>query len=72
MQLFYVRAPQQYVAPSGVGTIKLTYSPNQAQPSATIQYASTTPKVTTTILHRTKTTQQIPLLNIEKGGVKVI
>lgn len=44
-KIFYVRAPQQYVAPSGVGTIKLTYTANQAQPQATIQYASTTPKV---------------------------
>lgn len=45
MKLFYVRAPQQYVAPSGVGTIKLTYTSNSAQPQTSIQYASTTPKV---------------------------
>ncbi|XP_031626817.1 signaling mucin HKR1-like [Contarinia nasturtii] len=44
-QIFYVRAPSQYVAPSGVGTIKLSYTSNQAQPQTSIQYASTTPKV---------------------------
>lgn len=48
-KLFYVRAPQQYVAPSGVGTIKLSYTSNQAQPQTTIQYASTTPKVTNSL-----------------------
>lgn len=48
-QIFYVRAPQQYVAPSGVGTIKLTYTSNSAQPQTSIQYASTTPKVAYTI-----------------------
>lgn len=45
VQIFYVRAPQQYVPPSGVGTIKLTYTSNQAQPQTTVQYASSTPKV---------------------------
>lgn len=45
MKIFYVRAPSQYVAPSGVGTIKLTYSPDQSQPTTTIQYAATAPKV---------------------------
>lgn len=45
MKIFYVRAPQHYVQPSGVGTIKLTYTSNSAQPQTSIQYASTTPKV---------------------------
>ncbi|XP_055302554.1 uncharacterized protein LOC129568534 [Sitodiplosis mosellana] len=44
-QIFYVRAPSQYVTPSGVGTIKLSYTSNSAQPQTTVQYASTTPKV---------------------------
>lgn len=43
-QIFYVRAPQQ-LTPSGVGTIKLTYTPNQSQPQSIIQYAATQPKV---------------------------
>lgn len=47
-QIWYVRAPQQIVQPSGVGTLKLTYTTNQAQPS--IQYAATQPKVRMTTL----------------------
>lgn len=45
IKIFYVRAPSQYMTPSGVGTIKLTYTSNQAQPQTSAQYASTTPKV---------------------------
>lgn len=45
IKIFYVRAPSQYMTPSGVGTIKLTYTSNQAQPQTSVQYASTTPKV---------------------------
>lgn len=45
VKVFYVRAPSQYVSPSGVGTIKLSYTSNSAQPQTTVQYASTTPKV---------------------------
>lgn len=44
-KVFYVRAPAQYVAPSGIGTIKLTYTGESSQPTTTIQYAATAPKV---------------------------
>lgn len=48
-QIWYVRAPQQQqlIQPSGVGTLKLTYTPNPAQPQTSIQYAATQPKVST-------------------------